>query len=537
MGDENKSKEVGHYLPNEVSAHFFGRVLKAEGSSGSKIEDPFQNLYGTAAPDKLVAPPYNPLTLAQMVEISGPLNALITAMETNVEGFGWDLVKAPHVRDDPNFSEDNAEAKKEKYTLEALFNYCNPDEDFTKLRKRLRRDLEGTGFAGIEIVRNRGGEIAEFYIIPSYTLRMSYPDEEFTEFTQMVRDENGRYIERKSKKKFRRFAQQLSGDKKVWFKEFGDPRDINCNTGKVGDSISEDNRANELLFFKLPCAYSPYGLPRWMGHIMGIFGSRKAEEINFLFFDNKTIPPLVITVSGGALTSESMTKLQDIFEKELKGVDNFHKALVIEASPANVGLIEGEKVSPVKIDVKPLTQFIQDDGLFMDYRKENTKDLSASFRLPPIYSGRSDDYTRATAMEAARVAEEQVFEPERREFDYVINRHIFSNLRINYWNFKTLGGKTTDDGEVVDAMSKVKEAIPIGVIVEAVAELTNTPVGEIPEEYYKIPLGLLSQIGAGEEAEDGDLQDKVVKAMVRIKDKLEKRVGLDVISIKEETNE
>lgn len=499
-----------------VNIHEFGFNAIAK-SEHTNIKDPFQSTYENKDENGFVVlkPLYDPLSLMRLVEMSDILGQCIAAMATNIDGLGWEYVRI----DDPTEATDlPAEAKQEKEKLELFLNYVNDRDDFTKVRKRHRFNMEACGYGAIEVVRNRTGDIIELYNIPSHVLRMTKPDEDFTDFEEQIRGTDGKFLPFQRKRKFRRFVQLLNGSKKVFFKEFGDPRAISLTTGREGPSGEEDY-ANEILFTTIYSPYTPYGLPRWIGNLMALMGSRKAEEINYLFFDNKTIPPLIIMVSGGALTGEAVDRLENLFEKELKGVENFHKALLLEATPHSATDIPGEKISPVRITVQPLTTFIQKDALFMEYRKSARNAIRSSFELPPIYTGDTTDYTRATAFESARVAEEQVFEPARRDWDYMFNRMIIPAMSVNFWNLKSLGVKTKDDTEIVKAMGMVKEAITVAAIQEAVAEMRNVPKGQIDPKMYETPLALLTSMpNEPPPEENGPLQEKIKQIEKRLQD-------------------
>lgn len=483
----------------DVSAFILGDVFKSVTDDIlPKSQDPFDNLYASENSDGIIQPLYNPLSLCQMTEINDTLKQCITAMATNVDGFGWELIERT---DEETKGKTNAAAEQEKHQLQSFFDFINPDEDITMLRKRCREDIESCGYGFLEVVNDQTGVPAELYRLPAHSMRITKPDKEWTEFEQPIRNDQGKFEKRKRKKRFRRYVQIIDGNTKIFFKEFWDPRNIDAKTGSViaeqqGDQKSESkpDLANRALFISLSCSYSIYGLPRWIGNTFAISGSRKAEEINFLYFDNKTIPPLVVTVSGGSLTDDSITRLKELFEHQIKGIKNFHKALILEATPESSSEIEGEKLTPVKIEVKPLTQFMQKDALFNQYMKDNQTSIRSSFRLPPIYIGRSEEYTLATAKESARVAEEQVFEPERRAFDYIFNRTIMASLQANYWTFRTVGAKTSGDADIIKALATIKEAIPIGYLQEAALEAMNLPKGEIPEDLYLIPLGMLNSL-------------------------------------------
>lgn len=492
--------ETKHKVKFAGGANINVHVFKAVNPNGKAVEsnvvDPFIKLYGGGMTQTgesglmIIEPPYNLATLAQMPTISNMTQRCIESYITNIESFGYQFTKAASVADDVA---ESPEMKTEAAALHSLFDFCNADQSFTMLRGSLRRDVESTGNAYMEVVRTRIGSIAELHRLPAYSCRLTTTDSDATPFTQQVRNQDGVYEEKQRVKKFRRYVQFYGYGQAIYFKEFGDPRPISRIDGKVDKSAPQ---ASELIHFKNETCYGHYGLPRYIPAFLAIMGSRKAEEVNLLFFDNKTIPPMVICVSGGSLTTESMDMIVDTFEKELKGIDNFHKTLVIEAVPHSGSVIEGEKLSPVKIDIKPLTQHIQKDATFQLYRKENADDIRKNYRLPPILVGASDDYSRATALESIKVAENQVFGSLRREFDGVINRNIFADMQINTLDFESIGVKMSDSIELLKAIGAVKEAAPIGTIMDAIQDALGLPKLQIDEELYKIPMSMLPRIGA-----------------------------------------
>lgn len=457
----------------------------------SNVADPFQPYYveeaatGEAA---ILQPPYNMEVLAQVNTLSNMLMRCVTAYCICIDGLGHQYVKAKHLKDK---SEEPKEMQAEIAQLQSLFDLCNPDQNMIELRKALRRDFEMTGMAYMEVVRNRIGEIAELYRIPSHSCRLTSSDKAGTVYEQNVRDMSGKFAVKMRNKKFRRVVQYFGYGDKVYFKEFGDPRDISLRTGKPDSS--EGGLANEVIVFKNEQAYGHYGIPRWMGSFLGIVGSRKADEVNVLFFDNKTIPPMVISVSGGQLTDETLEVLRDTIDKELKGVDNFHKTLILEAIPHSGGVVGDERLSPVKIDIQPLTQYIQSDATFQGYKKNVADDVRKDFRLPPLFIGASEEYNRATALESVKVAENQVFKPERDAFDTVINRTILADMQINSVDFESNGLMTADHTGVLRAIGAVKEAASIGTLMDAIQDALGEPKRQLPEELYDLPMALLSQ--------------------------------------------
>ena len=87
--------------------------------------------------------------------------------------------------------------------------------------------------------------------------------------------------------------------------------------------------------------------------------------------------------------------------------------------------------------------------MFQEYSKNNRDTIRRAFRIPPIFVGSTQDYTRATAESSRRLADEQIFEPERTEFDRLINRIIFPAMGIVYHRFQSNTPNTTDNAQLV----------------------------------------------------------------------------------------
>ena len=69
------------------------------------------------------------------------------------------------------------------------------------------------------------------------------------------------------------------------------------------------------------------------------FGARlpSAEEVNYLYFENKSVPPLALLVSGGRLSESAVPRIERFIEENLKGKQGFHKILILEAESNSSG--------------------------------------------------------------------------------------------------------------------------------------------------------------------------------------------------------
>lgn len=144
----------------------------------------------------------------------------------------------------------------------------------------------------MEVLRDASGNVIEIVRVEPDTMEVSKPG-------YAVKVE----IERKGIKKeaYRKF--RLG---KVFFREFGDPRQMEATTDEYTEQPPA-NPATEIVHDKIGTGH--YGIPRWIGHVPSLAGTRKAEELNWRYFDQGRHTPMAITVTGGQLTTDSETTL------------------------------------------------------------------------------------------------------------------------------------------------------------------------------------------------------------------------------------
>ena len=466
--------------------------------------DPFAGFYG----DGIIQPPYNLDWLAQLPEHSNVLSQCIEAMEVNIDGFGFTLEPAFE------FEPDNEEAIAEQKTIYHFFEFCNFELPYSQLRRRVRHDLELLGNAYWEVIRDGKGDIVWLEHIEGHKMRLTTLDREYTPVTYMIRDDDSNVLqEYPSRKRFRRYV-QLKDGQQVYFKEFGDPRIIDSVTGCV--NVDAELPATEIIHFKLYCPYSPYGVPRWIGNWLAVVGSRQAEEVNYEYFENNTVPPMALLVTG-QLQDNIVERIRDYVNDEMKGRKSFNKILVIEAAPYEASLGQDKRMIPANIKFQPLSDAQQKDSLFDNYDKTNREKIRSSFRLPPIFVGLTSDYTRATAKESREVAEEQVFGPEREDHDFVINRLLFPAMVFHYWKYKSLPPKVNDIEVMGAALNTFSNCgLTVRESREEIMKLLNHPLSGIDEnaDWLDMPLQIyLAKLNKGEV---GDTEELLLKSLVNV---------------------
>lgn len=511
-------------------------LFKAEQSS---TPDPSDATYIGQFQLETLQPPYDPVFLGRLYEHANSLRQNIDAYRTNIDGFGHVFEPIVELRESgarevvaDSIYVERAEAvnaggtgsidalepptdeeidkrietlrtrmRVERARVESFFDNCVAEESFVSLRKKTREDLEATGNGYWEVIRSDAGAIAQFAYMPSRSVRVTKVKSESVQVTRKVRLGPMYFREETYRRKFRTYV-QIGGPKPVYFKEFGDPSVVSGKTGKrfVDDKalLKEEGKeaiqANEVIHFKVHSIRNgAYGVPRWIGNLLSVLGSRSAEEVNLAYFDNKSIPPMAILVSGGRLGDESVRRIQDYVETHIKGKGNFHKILVIEAETSAGAIGLQDNAASMKIEIKQLTDALLKDGLFLEYDAANLDKVGMGFRMPRLLRGDIRDFNRASAQSALDFAESQVFLPERADFDFMINRFIMPELGIQTWRFKSLGPRLSDSQDWGEMIAKLTIA---GILTPQDArELTGKKVleSELPlvqADWTRQPLAL-----------------------------------------------
>lgn len=490
--------------------------------------DSDEKIFGRHA-SQILPPPLNPRSLARRYDESYSLRPNIDAYITNIEGFGHRLeprVDLASVDIDEKLTDailmeqlhsptdsksigvdpSTLDAKKieikhaariERLRLQMFFENPTIGESFVQFRRRMRRDLEVTGNAYVEVIRNAQNVVTQLTLAPSVNMRL-------LRLGKPIRCEQKRRISPIAftripvTRSFRHFIQSVDGTNQVvFFKEIGDPRIVSSKTGKTYVSMKAFQRAEgtrvrpatEMIHVKLDDPQSAYGSPRWQGGIMAVIGGRAAEEVNAAYFDEKTIPPGFLMVSGAPLKKGADKKIEQYLRDHIKGRRNFWSIVVIEAESKPVG--PGQAPPRARLEWVPMTEQQQQDALYQNYDQRNGEKVGNMFRLPKILRGAMDDFNRSTAQEALRYAEQQVFEPERRSIDDIINDVLFVHMDVKYWRFVSKSPVTRDPerlAEILDTEA-VRGSLTVRELRKVISdEVLNMEFEDHQEDWMNQPL-------------------------------------------------
>lgn len=433
-------------------------------SNAALPEDEFLAYYLGAENDaNVIMPPYDLRRLTQLVQENNTLAQCIAAMEVNVDGTGYVIDKMGQNPNDVGTVLDAVQSG-----MLDFFSEPYPGVSFTTIRRQLRRDIETTGNAYLEVIRNPQDEIVFLRRVDSVMMRLVRLGE--PELVKKKVRRNGKMTEINVSVRERRFVQKVMA-RLIYFKEFDCQRDLDKFTGKYaekGTRLPANQRATEIIHFTcIEDVSTPYGLPRWISQIPSILGSRKAEIHNLEFFDSGGIPPVVVFLTGGGLTPQVRKQVEGVFA----GTNTKSRGAVVEVQPISGNL---DSTGTAGVRVERFGAERQNDSMFEKYDAKCEERTRGSFRLPPLFVGKAQDYSFATAYASYVTAEAQVFVPERTEFDEQINVKLMKSMAPEYL-FRSLAMTVKDVEVQLKALTLLVTGMAIGpdALLEAVNEVTH----------------------------------------------------------------
>ncbi len=468
MSGKKKSGEVGVRV---IKGRSYTPITK---SLSPEQVDRQESLTGV----EWLEPPISMDGLRTLVQHSTILPQCTRAYRNNIPGFGIGIRYKEDV-------EETEEMQAEFTRMEELLELLNMDQDTKEVFEDVIEAREIYGIAYLEVIRNLGGEVSQIeFVRDTATMRKTKPLEPYQEAVFFYK---GRTETRQ--KKYRKYRQQSNGQT-VYFKEFGDKRIMDKRTGDYVDKLDLEYQANEIIEF--PIGTMPYGEVRWIGQVLSVDGSQKAERLNNNYFENGRHTPLMIMVQGGTLTDESFTKLQGYMD-DIKGESGQHAFIILETEAADN--TAGFEESKPTIEVKDLASILQKDELFQGYIDNNRRKAQSAFLLPDLYVGYTTDFNRATAQTAMEVTEKQVFQPERKSLEWVINNKLLNEYGFQHVEAYFLAPDMSNPDDLAKILTICNAAGGLTpnkakqVALEAMGEVSE----DYPDDWGDIPLAIQNQ--------------------------------------------
>jgi PBSX family phage portal protein len=541
---------------NLARESLYATLLKAAGADDNALasnvhahEEEFaQNLDGLPCP-------YPPEPLVRLYERSSALRPCVEAMVTNVHAFRHRLVPRIDLEaadadqrisdcilaarldngeeDPPDPTEQEIATKRaeiargikiEAIRLNSFFRNCS-SIGWTQVRKRIATDLEVTGNGYLEVVRDAGGRISKLNHCPAVNMRLrALEAKPIKTWRRRWVGEVDLELEEVNEKP-RGFVQRVNMDR-TFFKAFGDPRVIGASNGAVYDSPEAmpkgEREATEIVHFGVFAGRTSYGVPRWIGAVFEVLGIEAYSQVNYLGFDNKGIPPLAVTVSGGTLGPGAAEYLENYMKVRMKGRMNYHSVLLLEAVATNQEGGTGGR--GVQVGIQPLTQ--PQDAVYLEYANRSEDIVARQWRISPITRGKVEStFNKATAEAALKKDEEQVFQPARAEFDEQLELTVLLDLGVRYHRVESNSPVASDP----DSLSVILERLVKNNVLtpnearKVASNILNTDLHEIAADWAKQPAAFtLNGIPLQEDADD-PVRSKMADAATTIQRVLDLR--------------
>ena len=453
-----KQKSIKKAIKVKPSTDKFTKKMKERSKKYSQQSiDPFApkaSSYGLNPEFEILEPNYDPEQLLIIKNTNDVLRQCSKCIQVNSVGNGYGLVyKGKELSKEAS---PEMQAKKDNFL--SLLDMPNPDQYGHELFSSLSADYADFNRCYVEIIRgnvitkdkNYINRPVAFYHVPTSTMRKTRKDAEPTEVSvKMLRF--GEVREHKIKKHFRRYVQKVdytttTGEPRyIYFKEYGDPRTIDKESGEVlttpaeiKKAIEDGNVATEMYEIS---AYEPgqiYSEPEWINQLTSILASKLCNEVNLGFFENNTIPNMVVMISGGALSDESYDEVKNAF-RDIRGKDSFNSILFLEAVGDAAAASDSGTIPVPKLDIKPLIEGRQDDAIFQNFKEQVNRLILSSYRIDPILIGMSKGSDKASAEVAILSAEAEVFGPLRKKFEDFVSKVILvdeNGFADKDWSFR-----------------------------------------------------------------------------------------------------
>ena len=275
------------------------------------------------------------------------------------------------------------------------------------------------------------------------------------------------YRSRNAWRRFRLLAHiRNAGARAVYFREYGDPRIVdkdtgavlgNYQTGQFPDLTQHPPRtwANELLVqAQYATRWAPYGRPWWYGVATAAMGITAAEEANLSAIESPEIPRLIITSEGSDTTPSDLSRVDDEVKDKRRGNPAAHgRMMLLEVEPHVVGDMAGADPRAIRpaLGVHQI-KVLPDDGLFVEFDDQARTKVRSARGLSSMAVGLSNEYTYASAKAALDVEEQLVYRPEREDLDRLVNRLLVSN-RVLWWRYQSKQARFTSPEDQAAAVT------------------------------------------------------------------------------------
>jgi len=435
-------------------------------------------------------PPYNPDRLAAFLELNETHAAAVRKKARYEVGFGFDIVPHDGVDPDEASEEDEQTVRDFWHGTESSWE-TGPHQSAepttaVEVLELARQDYHAIGWGCLEILTNSAGEPTGLAHVPANTVRVRKPPKS---------DEDDAPPSSSPDEMAARGYVQVRQGRRRYFGEAGDryreePQFVDRETGDVAQGSAEELSnapANELIFIRNPSPLADhYGIPDWISALRTITSDEAAKDYNRQFFDNDTIPRMVVKVKGGTLSEESKRDLRQMVHG-LK--EESHRTVVLE-----VDKFAEQLDNDVEIELEPISQGVSEEMSFEAFREKNEHDIAKAHEVPPVKIGVTETSNRSNSDVQDREFALEIIQPEQHKFAERLYQILHQQaMDVTDWTLEfELRGAEQPEQEATVARKKiqaVRGAIPVNRALEMIGE------DPLDEDHPVDGQTLVSQIG------------------------------------------
>jgi capsid portal protein len=243
-----------------------------------------------------------------------------------------------------------------------------------------------------EIARE-GEEIVAIYPLPGHTLRAVKPDPQNPDGPRV-------YV-------------QVRGDRRVYFKEFGERRGVDSATGR--EAAGGD--ANEVLILQHYSERTPYyGIPPWVSGVPPIAEFAAIREYNVSWFS-----------SGGTGDRHMHVKAKDLTVAKQLADSILHQMQEAKGVGHTTTISHGTEDTEVEVQLMS-PEVGKREGQFRDRREDLAIEILVAHQVPPYRVGWAlmGSLGGSTARETLDAYRYGVIEPVQEDVEALLNATIFS---------------------------------------------------------------------------------------------------------------
>ncbi len=302
--------------------------------------------------------------------------------------------------------EDHDPDEQQKAAVIGLLDAGLPDYPLVQTLHELWLDVESTGNGYLELTRNGMGELDGIYPVKSATIEIVAGGDGYMQhrggkarFFAKYTGEGGQAVAlRAQKTSFTRPGKQgvpreMLSVPVEWGNTTTLMRSYNQAARQLMDEPADGDTAvtpvNEIMMFKKPTPLdTPYGEPDIVAAVYDALGSESAALFNLNYFENATIPRLVIIIEGGQMSSKVEEQIRS-WVAEQSAPDVLNQVLLIENPDAST-----------KIRIEPLGVSELRDAGFLEYREHCAAHIMTANRTPASIIGYASSDARSASVEA-----------------------------------------------------------------------------------------------------------------------------------------